>query len=136
MAESGKENRRILIVEDEMDMRFFLSTLARTSGYVPVVARNGSEGMALASETRPDLIILDVMMPEKGGALTYRDIKADQALENVPVIILSGVGKQTFYHYLKMLNAKETADIPLPNAYIEKPPDATHLQDTIRRLIR
>jgi len=136
MAEPGQQNKRILIIEDEMDMRFYLSTLVKTTGYTPVVARNGSEGLALASQSHPDLIILDVMMPEKGGALTYRELRRDNAFENVPVVILSGVAKQTFYHYLRMLNAKQAAEMPLPDAYVEKPPDAAHLQDTIERLLK
>jgi len=135
MAQSIKQSKQILIIEDEMDMRFFLSTLVKTSGYTPVMARNGSEGLALASQAHPNLIILDVMMPEKGGALTYRELRADQALQDIPVIILSGVAKRTFYHYLKMLNAKESEDILLPDAYIEKPPDPANLQETIKRLI-
>ena len=128
-------NKNILIIEDEMDMRFYLTTLIKTSGFIPVVARDGKEGIEKARDVRPDLIILDVMMPEKGGALVYRQLKTDTSFKDIPVIILSAVMKNTFYYYLKMLNLEEDIDIPHPNAYIEKPPDAQFLLDTIHSLI-
>ena len=136
MTESYDNRKKILIIEDEMDMRFFLNTLLKTSGLEPVTARNGKEGIEKAREILPDLIILDVMMPEKGGALVYRQLRTDGLFKDIPVIILSGVSKTSFHHYLKMLNSAGNPDIALPNAYIEKPPDAEHLLDTIRHLIR
>lgn len=136
MTDSFENRKHILIIEDEMDMRFFLHTLLKTSGLDPVTARNGKEGIEKAREIRPDLIILDVMMPEKGGSLVYRQLRTDGLFKDTPVIILSAVSKTGFYHYLKMLNSEGKPDIPLPNAYIEKPPDAEYLLDTIERLIR
>lgn len=136
MAPSADHRKNILIIEDEMDMRFFLDTLVKTNGFTPIVARNGREGMEKARDVRPDLIILDVMMPERGGALVYRQLKMDGAFRDIPVIILSAVAKHTFYHYLKMLSVAEKMDIPQPDAYIEKPPDAQFLLDTINRVMQ
>ena len=136
MTDSLENRENILIIEDEMDMRFFLNTLLKTNGLDPVTARNGKEGIEKAREIRPDLIILDVMMPEKGGALVYRQLRTDGLLKDIPVIILSAVSKTSFYHYLKMLNSEGHPSIPLPNAYIEKPPDTEYLLSTIKSLIR
>ena len=68
-------NKKILVVDDELDTRTFLFTLLETSGYTPVVAVNGQEGILKARQVKPELIILDVMMPEEGGIQLYRDIK-------------------------------------------------------------
>jgi len=57
------KKKTILIVEDELDMRIFISTLLETSGYRPVMTRDGNEGLRKAKNASPDLIILDVMMP-------------------------------------------------------------------------
>jgi len=57
------KKKTVLIVEDELDMRIFISTLLETSGYHPVMTRDGTEGMLKARDVRPDLIILDVMVP-------------------------------------------------------------------------
>jgi len=127
--------KTVLIVEDEMDMRIFISTLLETSGYRPVTTRDGREGLVKAREIHPDLIILDVMMPGEGGVQMYRQLKTDETLINIPVILLSGVAKKTFAHYLKMLNMRLEGSIPEPSAYLEKPPEAEDLLKLTERLI-
>ncbi len=129
------EPKKILIVDDEMDMRIFLKTLIETSGYQPFVTRDGRQGLDKAREITPDLIILDVMMPGEGGPQTYRLLKADQTLSKIPVIMLSGVKKDSFFHYLKMLNAGTGGKIALPLEYFEKPVDHTELIKLIRSVL-
>ena len=126
--------KTVLIVEDEMDMRIFISTLLETSGYTPVVTRDGKEGLIKAREVSPDLIILDVMMPGEGGVQMYRQLKTDQTLKTIPVIMLSAVAQKTFSHYLNMVNARLEEPIPRPEAYIEKPPEADDLLQMAARL--
>ncbi len=106
--------KKVLIVDDEMDMRIFLSTLFETSGYTPIVTKNGKEGMQKARDESPDLIILDVMMQGKGGVYMYRELRADPELMNIPVIMLSGVKKKAFFHCLNMFNIQEDDSVPLP----------------------
>jgi CheY-like chemotaxis protein len=129
------EKRKVLIVDDEIDMRIFLKTLLETSGYQPLVTRDGSEGFRKAKEITPDLIILDVMMPGEGGPQTYRRLKTDQQFAEIPVIMLSGVKKDSFLHYLKMLNASTRSGIPLPTAYFEKPVNHKDLIKAIRSVL-
>lgn len=124
--------QKVLIVDDEIDMRIFLKTLLETSGYQPFVTRDGSEGLQKAKEINPDLIILDVMMPGEGGTRTYRRLKADQQFAATPVIMLSGVTEASFMHYLKMLNTGTGGRIPLPAAYFEKPVHRDNLVAAIR----
>jgi CheY-like chemotaxis protein len=127
--------KTVLIVEDELDMRIFISTLLETSGYEPVMTRDGKEGLIKARDVFPDLIILDVMMPGEGGVQMYRQLKTDQNLKAIPVIMLSAVARKTFTHYLNMVNARLEKPIPGPDAYIEKPPEAEELLQTAARLI-
>jgi two-component system, OmpR family, phosphate regulon response regulator PhoB len=129
------EKRKVLIADDEMDMRIFLKTLLETSGYQPFITRDGREGLQKAREVIPDLIILDVMMPGEGGPQTYRRLKSDQELAHIPVIMLSGVKKDSFFHYLKMLNAGGGGGIPLPAAYFEKPVKHEDLIKAIRSIL-
>lgn len=125
----------ILIVDDAMDMRVFISAVFKTSGFATVACRDGSAGIAKAREIYPDLIVLDVMMPGTGGALMYKELKTDSRLQAIPVIMLSAVGKKSFRHYLKMLNVKLENPLPDPECYLEKPPDAGQLLDTARQLM-
>ena len=127
--------KTVLIVEDEMDMRIFISTLMETSGYLPVMTKDGKEGLVKARDVSPDLIILDVMMPGEGGVQMYRQLKTSQALKTIPVIMLSAVAQKTFSHYLNMVNARLDEPIPGPDAYIEKPPEAEDLLKMAARLI-
>jgi CheY-like chemotaxis protein len=127
--------KRILIVDDELDVRIYVGTLFETSGYEPIAAKNGREGLQKAKEQSPDLIILDVMMPKAGGVTMYRELKADQKLKDIPVIMLTGVGKKSFSHYLKMLKIKIKDRIPQPNAYMEKPLDHEKMLELVRELI-
>lgn len=127
--------KKILIVDDELDMRIFISTLLETSGYKAVATRNGKDGILKARDMLPDLIILDVMMPGEGGVQMYRQLKTDKTLKNIPVIMLSAVAEKTFIHYLKMLNTQINNAIPYPDVYMEKPPEAEELLRITGRLI-
>ena len=121
------KKKTVLVVEDELDMRIFISTLLETSGYQPIMTRDGKEGLHKAKDICPDLIILDVMMPGEGGVQMYRHLKTDKTLCNIPVIMLSAITRKTFTHYLNMVNARLKDPIPDPDAYVEKPPEAEDL---------
>jgi two-component system phosphate regulon response regulator PhoB len=127
--------KKILIVDDELDVRIYVRTLFETSGYAPIVTRNGKEGLEKAKELSPDLIILDVMMPEAGGVTMYRELKSDKALKDIPVIMLTGIGEKSFSHYLKMLNLKRKDPIPQPDAHMEKPLDHEELLELARKIL-
>jgi CheY-like chemotaxis protein len=127
--------KKVLIVDDEMDVRIYVRTIFETSGYSAIVTRDGIEGLKKVKELSPDLIILDVMMPEAGGVTMYRELKTDPGLKNIPVIMLTAVGKKSFAHYLKMLNVKISDSIPEPDAYMEKPLDHEKLLKIARKLL-
>ena len=129
------KKKKILIVDDEIDMRIFISTLLETTGYKSLVSKNGNEGLLKAKKFMPDLIILDVMMPGEGGVTMYRQLKTDNKLKEIPVIMLSAVAKKTFFHYLNMLNVQSTHPVSEPEAYMEKPPEASVLLKMTKQLI-
>ena len=125
----------ILIVDDEMDMRLFITTLFETSGYHAVAVRDGRQGLAKAAQLKPDLIILDVMMPGEGGAKMYQALKDDPDLNRIPVIMLSAVDQKAYHHFLQMLNSQAGRPIPAPQAYVEKPPDPDALLALAKKII-
>jgi CheY-like chemotaxis protein len=57
---------------------------------------NGEEGLTRVKKEKPDLVLLDVLMPKQSGIRLYRDLKTDKSLMDIPVIMLSGVAKRTF----------------------------------------
>ena len=119
--------KKILVVDDEMDIRIFISTLLETNGFKPIVAKDGEEGLKMVQENKPDCVILDVMMPKESGLKLYREIKSNDATKHIPVIMCSAVSKKTFFHSHKELDRYHGASIPPPEAYIEKPPEAEEL---------
>ncbi len=119
--------KRILVVDDELDMRIFLSTLLETNGYKPVVAENGESGYALAKEKKPQLVVLDVMMPKESGINLYRQLRTDPELNTIPIVVVSGIAKKTFLHSQKVLNEYSGMIVTEPEAYIEKPPSAEEI---------
>ena len=128
------QNKKVLIVDDEMDMRIFLSTLLETSGYKAIIASNGEEGIEKARKHKPADIILDVLMPKSGGIQMYREVKTDENLKTTPVIMISAIAKKTFFHSMKMLNSYRGETVPEPEGYIEKPPESDELLETLARI--
>ncbi|MGO9022089.1 MAG: response regulator [Syntrophobacteraceae bacterium] len=127
--------KRILVVDDEQDVRVFMTTLLETSGFKPMAATNGQEGLEMARRQKPALIIMDIMMPKESGIFMYREVKKDPQLSGIPVIMVSALSKKTFFHSLKVVDEYEGVNMPEPAAYIEKPPEADELLDVIRKVL-
>jgi CheY-like chemotaxis protein len=128
--------KKVLVVDDELDMRIFITTLLETSGYKPFSAEDGAKGLEMAREKKPALIILDVMMPRESGITMYREIKSDPVLKEIPVIMLSALSRKTFFHSQKVLDEYKGEKIPEPAAYIEKPPEPDELLDAIENSLK
>ena len=129
------KEKNILVVEDDLHMRIFITTVLETSGYNATASKDGQEGIRKVKEDRPDLIILDVMMPEEGGVSMYRQLKTDNQLKDIPVVMLSGVESKTFLHSLKMMSIGLRDPLPAPEAYVEKPLKAEELLNIVQKLL-
>ena len=127
--------KKILVVDDEQHMRIFMTTLLETSGFKPITAEDGKQGLELARQKKPDAIILDVMMPKESGFAMYRELKKDGQLKDIPVIIVSGLARKTFLHSHRLLDLHQEENIPEPVAYIEKPPEADELLEAINKVL-
>ncbi len=123
--------KRILVVDDELDMRTFITTLLETKGYKPLSAKDGIEGLETARQSKPSLIILDIMMPKESGIDMYRELKNSPELKDIPVIVLSAISKKTFFHSQEVLDRYRGESIPEPAAYIEKPPEPEEILEAV-----
>lgn len=115
--------KKVLIVDDEPEQIEFASTVMEENGYIAISASNGAEGMRKVHTEKPDLILLDILMPEKGGLGMYRDLKQNEETKHIPVVIVTGVARGGDFDD-RMIRQDE--DLPPPEGYIEKPmnPDA------------
>ncbi len=86
---------KILIVDDEEDIVESLSFMLQTQGYETICAYDGEEGLKLAKEENPDLIMLDVMMPKINGYKICRLLKYDAKYKNIPIIMLTARSQES-----------------------------------------
>ncbi len=116
----------ILIVEDDPKSMILTKDLLKISGYATIQATDGQQGVELAKSAKPDLILMDIMMPKKDGYAACHDIKSDKATKHIPIVMLTAVG----YELNKKLARQFGAD-----GYITKPFDRQELIDTISPLL-
>jgi len=127
---------RILVVDDNMMTLDLVSRSLSRVGFDVTTAESGSAALAIVDEVNPDLIILDVMMPEKGGALVYLELKTNPVYRDIPLILFSGVDSESFAHYVKMVNMTRKIKIPFPKYYVEKSADPDYLREVIKKCIQ
>ncbi|MBU0742419.1 response regulator [bacterium] len=89
------EEKDVLIVDDSEECVIYLTEILEEMGCPYRVARNGKEGMQAVRDKRPDLVLLDLMMPQKGGIAVYQEMKRDPELEKVPIFIITGASEAT-----------------------------------------
>lgn len=83
--------KKILIVDDDKEIRSYLSELLGDNGYETVTANDGAEAVDIAKQEKPDLITLDLEMPNEWGPRFYRRISGDDELKRTPVVVISGL---------------------------------------------
>ncbi len=110
----------ILLVEDEEPILDIIANLLGDEGYRTICAYNGAQALEIVRDTRPDLVLTDVMMPVLSGAELCRQLKADARTRDVPVIVMSAAGA----HHM---------DGCIPDAFIAKPFDLDALLGLVVR---
>ena len=128
-------SKKVLIVDDDPDVRLFNTTVVEESGYTPIEAANGEEGLKLVKQESPDLVVLDVLMPKQSGIRLYRELKTNKSLQRIPVIMLSGVAKRTFLRSQKALTEFGDKPVPEPESYLEKPVEPEELAQEIKKYL-
>jgi two-component system, OmpR family, alkaline phosphatase synthesis response regulator PhoP len=81
---------KILLIDDDIDFVKATKTILESDGYEIIIAHEGNEGLQKAQKEKPDLILLDVIMPLKDGFTAAEQIKKDPKLSNIPVLMLTG----------------------------------------------
>lgn len=116
----------ILIIEDNEQNLYLATFLLEKSGYLVVPARSGAEGLHLASKVRPDLILLDIQLPEMDGYTVARELRKDKTIRDIPIVAVTSYA---------MAGDKERALEAGCNGYIEKPINPDTFQKEIEKLL-
>jgi CheY-like chemotaxis protein len=119
--------RTILVVDDFDDTRLLLRTWLQKKGFRVVEAENGNRAIAAAESNRPDLIIMDVEMPELDGLEATRKIRQLQNLEGVPIVAVSAYGADQYRAHALAAGCNE---------YVSTPFEPDELEQLIRALIK
>ena len=127
--------KKVLVVDDDPDVRLFSVTVLEENGYTPLEAANGEEGLKMIKQEKPELIILDVLMPRQSGIRLYRELKTDRSFKDIPIIILSGIAKKTFLRSQKALTEFGGKEVPEPKVYLEKPVEPDVLAEEINKIL-
>ncbi|MFA5101439.1 MAG: response regulator [Candidatus Omnitrophota bacterium] len=115
---------KILVVDDEPDVRDYLKKRLEGRGYIVETAADGDEGLEAARQHVPDLILLDVLMPNKDGFSMLQDLQADPALRRITVIMATAKSQTKDIYYGQDLGATD---------YLIKPIDFDVLLKYIRK---
>ena len=123
------DSKKILIVDDEPDLVQWLSIFFKENGFLTDSAADGAEGFKKAEEELPDLITLDITMPDESGVKMYRKLKESKLTANIPIVILTGVAPE----FEKFISTRK--HVPAPEAYFEKPVKKEELLNKVKELI-
>ena len=132
----SKEIQKILIIDDEPNTRTFILNLLASHGYHPILAENRIEGLQKAMAEQPKVIIIDMMMPGKGGMQLYRDLKRNEKLKKVPVIMLSTIEQKTFFKLQGVGWSRSEQALPGSQVYLRKPHETEELLKILQKLSR
>jgi DNA-binding response OmpR family regulator len=117
---------RVLLIEDEPHILLSLEFLLERAGYETASATDGDEGLALVRQLRPDVVLLDIMLPKRNGYEVCRAIKENPDLRAIPVIILSAKGQE-----VEILKGLELG----ASAYVTKPFGNAEILESIRAVL-
>ena len=108
--------KKILVIEDEPEMRRNITALLRYYDYKPIAAENGRAGVELARREKPDLILCDVMMPDLDGYAVLQALQADASLARIPFVFLTAKGEKDDLRSGMNLGADDYLTKPVANA--------------------
>lgn len=124
---------KILVVDDDPDAVEFVKVVFEMQDDEVVTATNGEDGLAAAAAENPDIIILDVQMPDMDGFHVFEKLRRNDQTKQIPVIMFTAVGARTGIHF----DGKSMAEYigSEPDGYIEKPVDAERLRQIVADLL-
>ena len=124
MTETVKRQKKILLIDDDLDLLEVIKTILETNDYGVVTASDGERGLEKAKSEKPDLILLDILMPKMDGYTFMRRMKTNEAIRDIPVIVVSGKTKM-----------KDLFKIEGVRDYLVKPYDSEQLLGLIKKYL-
>jgi CheY-like chemotaxis protein len=125
----AEDTKTILVVDDDPDTLTYLTTVLEDNGYATASAKDGNDALQQIEQMPPDLVTLDISMPEKSGVAVYRALKEDDRLRQIPVIITTGVSED----FKTFISTRR--QVPPPEGYVSKPVDLEQFLGLVSQLL-
>ena len=123
-----EHKKTVLVIDDEPDTRVFITTLLEDNDYDTVTAADGKEALDKVKANAPDLITLDITMPEQSGAGFYKQMRQSDEWKSIPIIIVTGISSD----FERFISTRR--QVPPPDGYVTKPIDQQRLLDLASKL--
>ncbi len=121
--------KKILVIDDEPDMLDFLGSILKDNDFEVITAVNGRDALEKATSQKPDLITLDISMPEESGVRAFRNLQENDVTKDIPVIIVTGISND----FKKFISTRKVVNPPA--GYMEKPVDASEFLEKVNELV-
>lgn len=129
MLPSKKKQIKILVVDDEKDIREMLVDFLKDSGYELAEADSGSAALKLIEQFKPDLVMLDIILPDVDGVSVYEDLRSKRMTSKVPVIFFTALGEGIPPTFARQMESA-------PYSLIPKPVNTSVLLEEVERLLK
>ncbi|MBI2609383.1 MAG: response regulator [Deltaproteobacteria bacterium] len=120
------DKKKVLIIDDEQDLIDLLTLRLENEGYEVSAALNGTEGLEKIKSEKPDIVLLDVMMPELNGYQVCRKLKQDDNLKDIPVVMLTAKAQESDKFWGMEIGADD---------YVTKPFEFSQLSEVIKKYL-
>jgi len=141
-------SKKILVVDDEPDVITFISAVLQENGYKSLSAKDGVEALEILRKEKPDLVLLDLMMPKKSGITMFQELRKDPDMDHISVVVVTGVSEVTgvdfrnFMYKQALRDEKKFAEATgltkhtIPDGYVEKPIDPEELIKVVKEALK
>ena len=124
-------SKKVMVIDDEPDIQMYLMAALEDEGYETCGLEPGASVEAILDEEKPDLIVLDIMMPRRSGISVYTRLRASEAYRELPIILISGMTTAKDFIPDGFRSLVQDPSVPLPDAFVEKPVKISSFLQTV-----
>ena len=135
MADNETNKKKILVVEDDRDFATLMVSFLTARGHSAVQAHSCDDGLEKVRAIRPDLVTLDLRMPQKSGLHFYRRMKSWDNFRDVPVVVVTGIMRDDRDMENLVRAFLEIDHVPPPDAYVDKPFEGREFVEVVESVL-
>ena len=131
-----KNLKKVMIVDDEPDILIYLMAALEDNGYLSCTLEEDEAVTDVVHKEKPDLIMLDIMMPRRSGISIYKELRCLKSTRHIPVVLISGLESSKGMLTDELIDLIDDGAIDAPDGFIEKPVRLDDFLDLVAKMIR